>query len=103
MAVLALDARGVAKVFGAVTALADVSLTVAHGECVALVGESGSGKSTLLRVFNALTRMDAGQAQVDGVDVATTDPVALRRAVARALSCRHTSCASSAWTMRPSA
>ena len=81
MAALALDARGVAKRFGAVTALADVSLTVAHGECVALVGESGSGKSTLLRVFNALTHMDAGEARVDGVDVAATDPVALRRAV----------------------
>ena len=39
---LALDAGGVAKRFGAVTALDDVSLTVAHGECVALVGESGA-------------------------------------------------------------
>ncbi len=81
MATLALDARGVTRRFGPVTALDAVSLAVAHGECVALVGESGSGKSTLLRVFNALTRMDAGEARVDGEDVATADPVALRRAV----------------------
>jgi osmoprotectant transport system ATP-binding protein len=81
MASLALEATGVSKRYGAVTALDGVSLAVAHGECVALVGESGSGKSTLLRVFNALTRMDAGTAQVDGRDVATLDPVALRRAV----------------------
>ncbi len=81
MAALALEARGVVRRFGPVTALDDVSLSVAHGECVALVGESGSGKSTLLRVFNALTTMDAGEARVDGEDVATADPVRLRRAV----------------------
>jgi osmoprotectant transport system ATP-binding protein len=62
-------------------ALDDVSLHVAHGECVALVGESGSGKSTLLRVFNALTQVDAGRARVDGREVGAFDPVSLRRAV----------------------
>ncbi|MEP7117887.1 MAG: ATP-binding cassette domain-containing protein [Acidobacteriota bacterium] len=81
MATPALEASAVIKRYGAVTALDAVSLQVAHGECVALVGESGSGKSTLLRVFNALTRMDAGTAHVDGRDVATVDPVTLRRAV----------------------
>ena len=81
MASLALEATGVSKRYGAVAALDDVSLVVAHGECVALVGESGSGKSTLLRVFNAVTRMDTGEARVDGRDVAAFDPVALRRAV----------------------
>ena len=80
MASLALDAADVSKRFGAVLALDGVSLTVAHGECVALVGESGSGKSTLLRAFNALTRIDGGTVRVDGQDVTTADPVALRRA-----------------------
>ena len=78
---LALDAAGVSKRHGTVVALSEVSLTVAHGECVALVGESGSGKSTLLRVFNALTRIDSGHARTDGQDLGALDPVALRRAV----------------------
>jgi osmoprotectant transport system ATP-binding protein len=81
MAPPALAAHGVTKRFGAVTALDDVSLVVAPGECVALVGESGSGKTTLLRAFNALTMPDRGRVLVCGDDVATQDPVALRRRV----------------------
>lgn len=77
----ALRAVGVSRRFGAVTALDDVSLEVAAGECVALVGESGSGKSTLLRIFNGLTTLDAGAAFVQGRDVRDVDPVALRRGV----------------------
>ena len=81
MASLALDAADVSKRYGAVLALDGVSLAVEHGECVALVGESGSGKSTLLRSFNALTRIDDGTVRVDGQDVTSVDPVALRRAI----------------------
>ncbi len=62
-------------------ALHDVSLLVPRGACVALVGESGSGKSTLLRTFNRLVDPDAGRVLVDGLDVATIDPVLLRRRI----------------------
>jgi osmoprotectant transport system ATP-binding protein len=81
MTALALSASAVSKRFGAVAALADATLAVAAGECVALVGESGSGKSTLLRAFNALTAIDGGRVEVGGDDVASTDPVALRRSL----------------------
>jgi osmoprotectant transport system ATP-binding protein len=76
-----LDAEHVTKRFGPLVALDDVSLSVPAGACVALVGESGSGKSTLLRCFNRLVDPDAGAIHVDGVDVATTDPVMLRRRI----------------------
>jgi osmoprotectant transport system ATP-binding protein len=77
----ALAARAVSKRYGAVVALDHVTLEVRRGECVALIGESGSGKTTLLRCFNRLTDPDAGQVLVDGVDVSSSEPVALRRRV----------------------
>jgi ABC-type glutathione transport system ATPase component len=48
---LLLDARGVAKSFGAVRALTDASLTVARGEVVALMGANGAGKSTFVKIL----------------------------------------------------
>jgi osmoprotectant transport system ATP-binding protein len=75
----ALEVDDVRKAYGDVVALAGVSLRIAAGERVALVGESGSGKTTLLRLFNRMTEPDAGAVSVDGADVRSFDPVALRR------------------------
>ncbi|MFN8583267.1 MAG: ATP-binding cassette domain-containing protein [Gemmatimonadaceae bacterium] len=77
----ALSAHGVVRRFGEVTALSGVSLDIAAGQCVALVGESGSGKTTLLRCFNKMVVPDAGQVTIDGQDIATHDPVQLRRSI----------------------
>jgi ABC-type glutathione transport system ATPase component len=51
---------GLAKRYGDTTVFANVSLTVARGEFVAIVGESGVGKSTLLNCMAALDTWDAG-------------------------------------------
>ena len=69
------------KTYDGVVALADVSLHIPVGECLALVGESGSGKTTLLRLFNRMIEPDAGTVRVDGTDVSMADPVALRRRI----------------------
>ena len=59
-----IDVRGVTKTFGEITALNNVSLTVARGEIVVLLGLSGSGKSTLLRHLDGLDRPDTGTVTV---------------------------------------
>jgi len=77
----ALRAEGVTVRFGDVLALADVTLEVEAGECVALVGESGAGKSTLLGCFNRLAVPESGRVRVLGEDVTQADPVQLRRRI----------------------
>jgi len=58
----------ITKLYGAVEALKDVSLTVAPGEVVALCGENGAGKSTLARAVAGLVRPDTGRILVDGAE-----------------------------------
>jgi putative ABC transport system ATP-binding protein len=65
----------------AAPALADVWLTVARGEAVAIMGPSGSGKSTLLRVLNRLADPASGTVYLEGRDVRERDPLELRREV----------------------
>jgi osmoprotectant transport system ATP-binding protein len=66
---------------GRVKAVDDVSLEVAEGEFLAVVGGSGSGKTTLLRLANRLIDADSGGVFVEGADVRSVDPVALRRRI----------------------
>jgi ABC-type Fe3+/spermidine/putrescine transport system ATPase subunit len=51
--------------------LADVSLTVAAGQVVAILGASGSGKSSLLKITAGLEPFDAGSVRFDGQDLSS--------------------------------
>lgn len=49
------------KIYGDLTVLKDISLSVKKGEVVSIIGPSGSGKSTLLRCATMLEKMDGGR------------------------------------------
>lgn len=72
-------AAHIRKSFGALEVLRGVSLDVSRGEVVSVVGASGAGKTTLLQILGTLSRLDAGQLLVDGVDVAKLGDRALSR------------------------
>lgn len=74
-----LDARGVAKRFGAVVALRDASLQVAAGQVVALMGANGAGKSTFVKILTGVLKPDAGHVRIRGRDSTVASPAGARR------------------------
>jgi ABC-2 type transport system ATP-binding protein len=68
---LAIEALNVEKRYGALQALAGVSLAVAEGEFFGLLGPNGAGKTTLISIIAGLARASAGQVRVMGADVIT--------------------------------
>ena len=68
---LALDARGVARRFGARWVLRGVNLQVRAGEMVGLLGHNGCGKSTFMRIVATLLKASAGDCFVYGANVKT--------------------------------
>jgi phosphonate transport system ATP-binding protein len=61
-------------------ALRGVSLDVGPHDVVFVIGPSGAGKSTLIRCINRLVEPDAGSVRLDGLEITTLPPDALRRA-----------------------
>ncbi len=77
----ALQFDSVARHYGDLRAVDEVSIAIPHGQFVALVGASGSGKSTLLKTANRLTIPDTGRVLIDGEDAASLPVSALRRRI----------------------
>jgi len=72
----------VARTFGQVHALREVSFTAGRGELVAVCGRSGAGKTTLLNVVGGLDRPTSGRVVIAGRDVTAAgeaEQVAMRR------------------------
>jgi len=66
----------VAKRFGEVEAVKDLSLTIAEGEFLVILGPSGAGKTTTLRLVAGLERPDRGSIAIGGHDVTRLPPAA---------------------------
>lgn len=76
----AIEADGLAKSFGSVTALSDLSLSIERGELFGLLGPNGAGKTTAISLLTGQLEPDAGTASVLGVDPVAT-PVQVRERV----------------------
>lgn len=77
----ALQLVDVSRSYGAVTAIANVSLSISAGSFVAMVGASGSGKSTLLKTINHLVTPDSGTIEIGGARTDAQPNYALRRQI----------------------
>jgi len=75
-----LEVEGLAKHYGDVLALRDLTVRVEEGQCLVLLGRNGAGKTTALRCMAGVLLPSAGSVRVDGID-STDDPAAVRARV----------------------
>ena len=78
---LALAVQGLARRYGAVTAVDGISFEVAAGEVFGLLGPNGAGKTTTLESILGLVRPDAGRIEIEG----DADPERVRAKVGAVL------------------
>jgi branched-chain amino acid transport system permease protein len=79
-----LEVRGLAKSFGGLKAVDDVSLDVRRGEILGIIGPNGAGKTTLFNLLNGFITADAGTITLEGENVTRKRPSALcRRGIGR--------------------
>jgi len=81
-----LEARGLAKSFGANRVLEDINFELFPGDCLAVCGENGAGKSTLIKALTAVHAPSAGEIRWRGRAVNWTSP---RHSAAAGLAAAH--------------
>jgi len=72
-----IETQALAKAFGPVQAVRDVTFSAADGAITGLLGPNGAGKTTTLRMIGTLVTPTHGHAKVDGIDSAA-NPLAVR-------------------------
>src|SRR6266513_1384738 len=75
-----LEVRSIAKRYGDVLALTDLTVDVGERSCLVLLGRNGAGKTTALRCMAGVLTPTAGSVRVDGIDAAA-EPAAVRERV----------------------
>ena len=79
-AAVVMQARGLVKRYGQVTALDGADFEVRAGEILAVIGDNGAGKSSLIKCLSGATIPDAGDIQLDGQTIHFHSPLEARRA-----------------------
>lgn len=69
-----LEARGLTRAFGGLTAVSDVSLAVRRGEILGIIGPNGAGKTTLFNLLNGFIAPDRGDVLLNGVTIRRKAP-----------------------------
>jgi fructose transport system ATP-binding protein len=77
---LVMQAKGLTKRYGHVTALEGCDFELRAGEILAVIGDNGAGKSSLIKVLSGATVPDAGELRLDGKPVHFRTPIDARRA-----------------------
>src|SRR3982750_759174 len=78
--VTVMQARGLVKRYGHVTALDGTDFELRAGEILAVIGDNGAGKSSLIKVLSGATVPDEGEIRLDGRPVHFRSPIDARRA-----------------------
>ncbi|MGR6920804.1 ATP-binding cassette domain-containing protein [[Actinomadura] parvosata] len=74
-----LQARGLVKKYGHVTALDGADFDLMPGEVLAVIGDNGAGKTSLIKALTGALQPDAGEIRLDGKPVRFRDPLDARR------------------------
>jgi simple sugar transport system ATP-binding protein len=69
-----LQVEGLAKSFGTVSAMEDVSMSVRAGEVMCVLGDNGAGKSTLIKTLSGVHPPDRGRMLISGEEVRLASP-----------------------------
>ena len=75
-----LEARGLTKRYGRVTAIESGDLELYPGEILAVIGDNGAGKSSLIKALSGALIPDSGEIYLDGERVAFRNPMEAREA-----------------------
>jgi len=75
-----LNAKGLTKRYGKVTALNNCDFELYPGEILAVIGDNGAGKSTLIKAISGAVTPDEGQIWLDGKEIAFKTPIEARAA-----------------------
>ncbi|TAN13358.1 MAG: ABC transporter ATP-binding protein [Burkholderiaceae bacterium] len=74
-----IEAVGLNKSFGAVTAASDISVAIPEGDVVGLIGTNGAGKTTFVNMVTGYLKPDTGSIAYNGADITRLSPREITR------------------------